>query len=219
MSLDEDELSILKLSPKFAILSKLEDETIERDIEISIAKMKYEIRRQKDMELLDSVDHEFKLDKKAKLDDNCESEVENEINEAKERQVFDPLKKVFDFSKRRATDCVENTKINLPQLGDPKEESQLEMLRTLLWDEYLSFKKELILRKEKDGKKDARDKNQEGDNLTMQQKRGLIKLKKRIKDGEILVIKTDKSGKLGIIHVIMFGLFWRKRLTSFGERG
>ena len=81
-------------------------------------------------------------------------------------------------------------------MGDSKEESQLEMLQTLLWDEYLAFKKELE-KKVKGGKKDATERNQEGDNLTKQQQAGLKKLKKRIKDGELLVIKTDnKSGKL-----------------------
>ena len=198
VSLDEDELSIIKLSPKFAVLSKLEDESIERDIEISIAKMKYEIKRQKELELFEEVDMDIMDNKKVRFDDTVEEETENEVNEVRERQVFDPIGKIFDFSKRRATDCVENTKIHLPQMGDPKEESQLEMLQTLLWDEYLAFKKELE-KKVKGGKKDATERNQEGDNLTKQQQAGLKKLKKRIKDGELLVIKTDKSGKLGVI--------------------
>ena len=45
VKLDEDELSILSLNPKFAILRKLETIEIEQDIEISLAKMRYEITR------------------------------------------------------------------------------------------------------------------------------------------------------------------------------
>ena len=143
VSLDEDEMSVLRLGPKFAILSRLEDETIERDIEVAVTKMKYEIRRQKEIELLRQVDNEAsQVSKKTRYDENCDSETEEEVSEARERQFFDPINKIFDFSKKRATDCVENTKIHLPPLGDPKEESQLEMLRTLLWDEYIEFKKE-----------------------------------------------------------------------------
>ena len=33
MNLDENEISILKLNPKFAVLKRLDDEIIERDIE------------------------------------------------------------------------------------------------------------------------------------------------------------------------------------------
>ena len=43
------------------------------------------------------------------------------MSEATESRIFDPIKKVFDFSKTGATDCVENTKIHLPHIGDPKE--------------------------------------------------------------------------------------------------
>ena len=60
---------------------------------------------------------------------------------------------VFDFSKRRATDCVENKKVHLPQMVGAKEESQLEMLRSILWEEYLEYKKELIAKKENLGKR------------------------------------------------------------------
>ena len=36
-------------------------------------------------------------------------------------------------------------------------------------------------------------------NLTRQEQIGLKKIRKRVKDGEILVLKTDKSGKLAVI--------------------
>ena len=42
IKLDEDELSILDLNPKFAILWKLEHIEVEQDIEICLAKIRYE---------------------------------------------------------------------------------------------------------------------------------------------------------------------------------
>ena len=42
-------------------------------------------------------------------------------------------------------------------------------------------------------------KNQEYENLTAAEKRGISKLKKRIDKGEIIIIKADKSGKLGVV--------------------
>ena len=51
-------------------------------------------------------------------------------------------------------------------------------------------------KKKKEGKKNYEEINQEGDNLTDTEKRGLAKLRKRIKEGNIVIVKTDKSGKI-----------------------
>ena len=91
------------------------------------------------------------------------------------------------------------TKVFLPQMVEPKIEGQIELFRNMLMDEYTDFKKELIKKREKEGKKDAKDTNQEEDNFSNSEKAGLKKLKKRIKSGELVVVKTDKSGKLGVI--------------------
>ena len=55
--------------------------------------------------------------------------------------------------------------------------------------------------KEKDSGKKEKDRadikrNQEWCNLTSSEKRGFKKLRNRVKKGEIVIIKTDKSGKL-----------------------
>ena len=44
-----------------------------------------------------------------------------------------------------------------------------------------------------------KSKNQEGRNLTKQQREGLKKLKKRIGNKQVIDLKTDKSGKLMIM--------------------
>ena len=40
---DKDELAILQMNPKFCVMKRLIDEEIERDIELSITKLRYEI--------------------------------------------------------------------------------------------------------------------------------------------------------------------------------
>ena len=52
-------------------------------------------------------------------------------------------------------------------------------------------------RKEENKRK---ERNQEGRNLTMSEKKGIQKLRKRIKEEEIVVLKTDKSGKLVVAN-------------------
>ena len=46
----------MKLSPKFAVLSRLYDESVELDIEICLTKLRYEIRRYEEQKLMDEVD-------------------------------------------------------------------------------------------------------------------------------------------------------------------
>ena len=49
--------------------------------------------------------------------------------------------------------------------------------------------------KEKENRANVR-KNQEWTNLTISEKRGLQKLRDRVKKGELVIVKTDKSRKL-----------------------
>ena len=80
------------------------------------------------------------------------------------------------------------------------------MMRSIILEEYKSYKKDVINKKLKNVKEEDKEnkerikwRNQEYDNLTAAEKRGLNKLKKRIDKDEIVIIKTDKSGKLGVI--------------------
>ena len=51
-------------------------------------------------------------------------------------------------------------------------------------------------------RKKEKNRNQEGENLTVKERRGIQKLKERIKEGEIVVLKTDKSGKLVVCDTL-----------------
>ena len=54
-------------------------------------------------------------------------------------------------------------------------------------------------------------KNQEYENLIEAEKRGLRKLKKRVEKDEIIIVKTDKSGKLGVIS--------KEKYLEMGKKG
>ena len=66
-----------------------------------------------------------------------------------------------------------------------KDESEIEVRKKAWLEEHKKY-----MDKEKVGDR------MKYNNLTAEQRRGLTKLKKRVKDGEIVVSKTDKSGKL-----------------------
>ena len=239
IDLDEDERAILRLNPKFAVTRYLEEEEQERDIELGLAKLRYEIRRLNDKKELEEYDMgEERKRKIRKVKDktytadtsNYKDRDKEELEEARTRMIFEPTTKQFNYAKRRTTDLKENSKITLPKSGTPKEEAELEMIRKIILDEFNKYKKELDntnrrgrvsenrernakerenktnkidkdtdKEKREDEGKEREDRNQEWSNLTQSERRGLKKIRKRIKDDQIVVLKTDKSGKLAIM--------------------
>ena len=122
--------------------------------------MRLEIRRKKERELMDMVECEtleVNSAKRVKIDNDAskllkvETEKERERNDiiadAQERQIFNPIVREFDYSKRRVTDLRENNKIYLPKLCDVKEESELEMVRGVIMGEYREYKRNIIYKK------------------------------------------------------------------------
>ena len=183
-------------------MRKLIDEEMIRDIELGITKLRYKIRsyeEKKKRETENIIETEGR--KKIKLDrETEEKDIEEKLDLAKERQFYDPVAKKFDYSKKRTTDLTENTKVFLPKLVGPKWESELEVIRNALISEYKEYKDELHAKKKKEiGESYKEEKNQEWDNLTAMEKRGLSKLKKRISKGDIVLVQTEKSGKITIM--------------------
>ena len=74
------------------------------------------------------------------------------------------------------------------------------MLREIVLTEFQKYKGEIEREEETSGVAKEKRRNQESKNLTAKERRGLRKLKKRIGEGEIICIKTDKSGKLTIME-------------------
>ena len=111
--------------------------------------------------------------------------LENGEAEAKNRQVFDPIDKNYDARKRRATDLQECSRITLPKPLSPDEEANLDIRRRTQME---------IFKKYKD--KNTNKNGEQLTNLTKQEKEGLKSIQKRIQEGSIKVIKTDKSSKL-----------------------
>ena len=121
------------------------------------------------------------------------------LEDAKERQIYDPIDKIFDHSKKRVTDLQECAEVYLPKPVDEKYECEMEIIRNVILEEFNSYKEKIERNIERNNKKTGRNQapemNQEGINLSMNERKGLKKLQKRIQKGEIAIIKTDKSGK------------------------
>ena len=99
-----------------------------------------------------------------------------------QNEVYDPFTQTIDFRKLKATLSKNNPRVKMPKPRPAIEEAQILTRRTMaqaIATDFIASQKEYT-------------------NLTTSEKRGLRKLTKRVKAGEIVVIESDKSGKLCI---------------------
>ena len=123
---------IIKMHPKYALLRRLSEGAAETDVEVGLTKLRYEAAKIEERKKLDNVEYEVGNGKRRKIEYSEMSENELELQEAKERQVFNPLDRTFNFSKKRATDMPENAKIFLPKAAKPEIETELNMMKGVI---------------------------------------------------------------------------------------
>ena len=110
--------------------------------------------------------------------------------EIQSRTVFNEEDMNLNYGRKRATDCKHNTAIKLPGPKSRKLEEGIEY-RRMAWKKiYWDFRNELT---DEEGVQES--------NLTESESKGLKKLKKRVKNGELVVVRTDKSGKFSIMSL------------------
>ena len=174
--LDSDEKQAMLLDPKFAVLDKLSEEDWELEVQCCLTKLRWDKMA------------EDRLSK----DITEEEREKTETHEAEERQIFDPITKTIDYRKYRATDAPMNATLHLPPGQTPEYEAGLE----IRFQEWMGVGRKYIEEFCTEGKQET--------NLTPAQKRGLKKLKKRVAEGELVCVTTDKSGRLAIMPLELY---------------
>ena len=96
---------------------------------------------------------------------------------------------MYDDRKRRVTDLQECSRVTLPKPLPVTEEAMIELRREVHSSVYEEHRK----RRTKDGEQQK--------NMSEIEVRGLRSLLLRIGKGEIIIMKTDKSGKFCIVSV------------------
>ena len=179
VEMTNDELAVLKLHPKFSIISSLKEGGIDFEQEAAFAKMRIEIT--KDAERSEGNDEH--ITEEERKDDENRRKVMDE-HEAESRQVFDPVKGVFDNRKRRVTDLKECNRVFLPKPLEAEQEAMFEVRRSTQRRIYNQCRDENC--------------NKFGDqrsNLTAGQEAALKNLMKRVAKRDLIIMKTDKSGR------------------------
>ena len=111
------------------------------------------------------------------------------MREAETRAPFNKVGNSFSFARRRATDLKNNSRVHFPRKAKSLEtESVFQAMRIELMGAFKTYIHENCA---KGGK--------QAENLTKSQSLGLKSLKKRISDGEIVILPTDKSGNFAVM--------------------
>ena len=147
-------------------------------------KLRYEISRDNEEKITDELGEE--------IEDQITSEEREKLDEieAMSRQIFDPKTKVFNLQKQRVTDMEDNARVTLPKPLPPSDEANIEIRRNMYKKMEDDYKEKYC---DSAGKQPS--------NLTKQQEIGLKRLRKRLREKEIIIMKTDKSNKFSVTSV------------------
>ena len=193
IEISEEEKDLLSLGPKFNVRNRLCEEVFLCEVEECVIKLRWEMMGEEmktekpEDEAYENIELFFTDEENQKT--NTEIEEQNQIEEAKSRLIFDPENLTMNLSKRRTTDLKGNARVIFPKRSKNFEtEAKIETFRVQAIAEFRKFLKEKC---KKGGKQPS--------NLSKKQERGLKSLSERVKNGEIVVVPTDKSGKFAVM--------------------
>ena len=201
VKLDENELLILAKGPKYMVRGELDASDFNLEIEAMVAKKKYDTMFNGEDDCSNTTDHSIEQPQ-VQLSCNQLNESGRESNRvkidkiAKEsnilweenvgRMVYDYKSKTLNLANMSAPTYKHNKEVFLPSPESPAKETSHE------------FRKREMSRVFNRVTKSISKKNYDS-NLSKAELKGLKSLKRRIKNGELIVCETDKSKRFSIL--------------------
>ena len=180
IELSGDEKAALLVNPDFGVFSQMDDELYEVEVLTAGIKHRWETGR----------DYEESLGVKEDKEEDRRIAKEMELIEARTRQVFNPETNDVNMGRLKVTDVKYNSRVVLPKPLEAAKEAMVAV-RAVEWAKVrMEYKTEFV-------NKDDEQKS----NLDAREKRGVKSLLKRVKEGEIVVIQSDKSGRLVVMSM------------------
>ena len=142
IELDEEERALLSLPPKFALRRRLCSISMQTDIEMAMAKVRYQVHKEDSARELGEDEEEIEMKSKRKRQLNEDERKDLDLMEKLDgegRRVYDPFSKVFDHGNKRATDMKENKKVTLPKPCDNHTESSIEILKKKIMETFRKY--------------------------------------------------------------------------------
>jgi hypothetical protein len=175
IELDEDEKSYLRLGPKFREFDDINDEENEVETEIHCIKARMETRKREEVK---DEDGNYDEEERKKLDD------EHKMS----KRIFENEEKKLSLARQLVTDSKYNTRSFPPRMAEKKVEMKIQVQRD-----------ELILGMKRYKKMECIGRRQKEVNLSDQEAKGKKKILVRVKNEEIIIGTTDKSGKFAVM--------------------
>ena len=226
IKLSKGELRLLSRHPKYSIRTKVDVDEYKIEVEKMNAKRKYDLQTLNNNDNGGSINIvELKaggvLDPSTELINKKEASREEELKrlweEERDRVVFDPILNKVNFNNRRPTDYKHNKRIILPKPAPIEIELECDRRRRKYLQVLDMYKAEIKKKKkqschkdekniEKKGENDIKERHpkrkkekSEIDNLSDSEQKGLKSLKKRVREGELVLTTTDKSGRMAVL--------------------
>ena len=169
VELSAAEKKAILLPPKQTVFDKISKEQLEVAAEVLANKIRWELRARDQREGAEwTEEHEWEL--------------------VKEKMVFDEPNKSMNFAKQRVTDMESCRRINTPDPGKERDEIVIANLKSRFVSAGMDYVKQNC---DKKG-------NIIEQNIDKETSDGIKSLKERSDKNEIIVVPTDKSGRLAV---------------------
>ena len=181
VTLSKEERYTLSHPPKHSLNPTLSEVEFRTSLELCNTKIRYALRDEQGQDQTQQPTEDLDLSRESDL-----SLVIKE-QEARSRVIFNQEDQTLDLRKRKVTDLQQNNKVYLPPPLNPSTEAGLAVRGTEYLDTFSNFCEQNC---------DSKG-NQKANSNPTKLKVGLKSLGKRIKEGELTVLETDKTGKFG----------------------
>ena len=167
VQLSESEKLVMQLPPKFTTYDKIEKNKLDVAGEVLADKIRWELRSREQREGQPWTE-------------------EKEWEDVRKKTVYDEIKGEVKFARQRVTDMPSCRRINVPEAKEDQAEVVIANMKTRLANVTKQYIKDKC-----DNKGNIKQQN-----VSKEVMEGIKSLKKRVKENELLVIPTDKSGKM-----------------------
>jgi hypothetical protein len=183
LQLSNEEWALLSRGPKYCMVRKCDEESMRVEVETAVLKHKWDCMSQED------TIEEGNISDEERLENERVAQLAEEMS-AQTRMVYNSEDDVWDARGLRVTDYKHNSRVIFTKAQPGEKENNLEVLRAELFHNH----KEWV-------KANCNCKGEQKSNLTKEEQAGLKSLQKRLADGSIVVLPTDKSGRFALMSM------------------
>ena len=187
ISLSECEWALLAKGPKYCIVRGCKEEDARVEIETCILKHKWDCMSNDDEEEDNANKSEEELQEESRVAQLAEEMA------AQSRMVFDEEGNTWDARGLRVTDYKNNSRVIFPKAQAGEKESNLEVMRS----ELLHHHREWV-------KSNCKCSGEQKANLSVKEQEGLKSIRKRMQEGSLVILATDKSGRFAVMSMATY---------------